>query len=71
MTLIVRIQINSKELRCYRVKRITNIGKVKPTGTTNLYQVTECYSDKLIGHVTHNYDDSPEKLVIKALKLIK
>lgn len=70
MALIIRIQISNKDIRCYSVQRITNTGTPHPTGKTSTYKVTECYSRKLIGHVTHNYDDGPEKLVIKAMKLL-
>jgi hypothetical protein len=71
MSIIIRIQINNKEIRCYSVQRITNTDTLRPTGKISKYKVSDCYSRKLIGFVTHNYDDIPEKLTIKAMKLIK
>lgn len=70
MAVIIRIQINNKEIRCYGITRITNTGVLHPTGKESTYKITECYSGKLIGYLRHNYDDSPEKLVIKAMKLV-
>lgn len=44
---------------------------ITPHDTSNKYKITECYSQKHIGYVTHKFDDPPEKLAIKALKLVK
>ena len=69
MSLIIRIQINTKEIRCYTVRRVSNVSVLKPLGKINKYEVKECYSGKLMGYVNHKYDDIPERLSIKALKL--
>ena len=71
MSLIIRIQINNKEIRCYSVQRITNTDIPNPHGKTSEYKVIECHSRKIIGVVSHNYDDGPEKLTIKAMELIR
>jgi len=71
MSIIIRIQINNKEIRCYSVRTITNTGVTKPIGKTSEYEVKECRSQKIIGYVSHKYDDSPEKLVIKAMELLE
>ena len=71
MTMIIRIQINHKEIRCYAVQRITNTAVPKPIGRVSTYQITDILTKKSYGTVRHNYDDSPEKLVIKAMKKIR
>jgi hypothetical protein len=53
------------------VRRITNTGVTKPIGKTSEYEVKECRSQKIIGYVSHKYDDSPEKLAIKAMELLE
>jgi hypothetical protein len=52
------------------VKRITITGVTNPIGKTSEYEVKECRSQKIIGYVSLKYDDSPEKLVIKAMELV-
>ena len=69
MALIIRIQINQKEIRCYGVQRITNTDMLKPHHTKNKYKVTDC-KQKHLGYVLHNFDDAPEKLVLKTMKLV-
>jgi hypothetical protein len=70
MAMIVRIAINSKEIRCYAIQRITHIDEFQPTGKVCDYQVREYYSGKYIGKIKHNYDHPPERLVLKAMTLI-
>lgn len=68
--MIVRIAINTKEIRCYGIRRISHIDIMKPVGKICLYEIKECYSHKIIGKVEHLYDDSPEVLVMKVMKTI-
>jgi hypothetical protein len=78
MALIVRIMLNDKMLRCYGARRITNPKVLKPTGTTNVYEIVECASHmyarvpykNIIGTVEHNYDEPPEILAYKTLSLV-
>jgi hypothetical protein len=67
MCMIVRIAINSKELRCYSIRRITHTNILKPVGKICRYEIMECYSRKKIGTLYHGYDDPPEKLVRDAM----
>jgi hypothetical protein len=71
MAMIIRIQINHKEIRCYAVQRITNTVETKPYGKVSTYQITDILTKKSYGTVRHKYDDNPEKLVIKAMKKIR
>ena len=71
MSIIIRIQLNKKEIRCYAVQRITNTDTLRPTAKISDYKVSDCYSHKIIGYVSHNYEDSVEKLTIKAMELIR
>jgi hypothetical protein len=70
MALIVRIAINTKEIRCYGAQRISNTDMLKPHNTKNRYKITDCISRKHLGYVNHNFDDAPEKLVSKIMKLV-
>jgi len=70
MSMIVRIQINSREILCYSVRRITNVDVEKPHGKVSDYEIKECYSGKIMGNVAHKYDDPPEELVLKSMKVI-
>jgi hypothetical protein len=68
MALIVRILINEKQVRCYYARRTTHTSEITPR-TTNTYEVGDCSSRKVLGTVTHNYNDSPEVLAQKVLAL--
>jgi hypothetical protein len=70
MVLILHISVNNSVIRRYLIQRITNTSMLKPTGTKNRYKVTCGETQKHIGYVSHNFDDPPEKLVIKAMKLV-
>jgi len=70
MCMIVRIALNTKEIRCYSIRRVSHTDIMKPIGKVCKYEVMECYSRKIIGKLHHCYDDPPEQLVRDAMMVI-
>lgn len=68
MALIVRIAVNTKEIRCYSIRRITHTDKLKPHCVCQ-YEIRDIHGTHM-GDVYHHYDDAPEQLVLLAMLVI-